>query len=159
VPQRHRFNLVFVGRRGWKVELLLREIDRMVGTEAFLRHFAELPDQDLAGLYRNAAFCLYPSIYEGFGLPIVEAFSYGKAVLASSGGALPETVGGLSPCLEPQDEAAWYSSLRRWIEDPAARRPFEERVRASFLHATWHEVAERFFDAASAAPQRQAAPS
>jgi glycosyltransferase involved in cell wall biosynthesis len=159
VPQRHRFNLVFVGRRGWKVDPLLREIDATVGPETFLRHYADMSDQDLSSLYRHAAFCLYPSVYEGFGLPIIEAYSHGKAVLASRGGALPETVGGLSPCLDPHDEAAWYVSLRQWIEDPARRQPFEERIRASFSPAPWHEVAERFFAVASAAPHREPNPS
>jgi glycosyltransferase involved in cell wall biosynthesis len=158
VPQRHRFNLVFVGRRGWKVEALLREIDAMVGPETLLRHYADMSDEDLSRLYRHAAFCLYPSIYEGFGLPIIEAYSHGKAVLASSGGALPETVGGLSPCLDPQDEAAWYVSLRQWIEDPALRQPFEEKIRASFSPAPWHGAAEHFFAVAAAAPQRPATP-
>jgi glycosyltransferase involved in cell wall biosynthesis len=159
VPQRHRFNLVFVGRRGWKVDPLLREIDAMVGPETWLRHYADMSDQDLSRLYRHAAFCLYPSVYEGFGLPIIEAYSHGKAVLASRGGALPETVGGLSPCLDPHDEAAWYVSLKQWIEDPSLRQPFEDKIRASFSPAPWQEVAERFFAVASAAPHREANPS
>ena len=150
VPQRNRFNLVFVGRRGWMVDAVLREIDEMRGEEAMLQHFADLPDAGLVRLYQDAAFCLYPSIYEGFGLPIVEAFSYGKAVLASTGGALPETVAGLSPCLNPVDEDAWYSHLKGWIEDPAAHKPFEEKIRISFCPATWHDVARRFFAAAVA---------
>jgi glycosyltransferase involved in cell wall biosynthesis len=150
VPQRNRFNLVFVGRRGWMVEGVLREIDEMRGKQSFLQHFADLSDENLAELYRQAAFCLYPSVYEGFGLPIVEAFSYGKAVLASSGGALPETVAGLSPCIDPLDEETWYVHLKHWIEDPKARRPFEQKIRASYRPATWPDVARHFFAAAIA---------
>jgi glycosyltransferase involved in cell wall biosynthesis len=62
VPQRNRFNLVFVGRQGWKVDALLRQIDKMVGQECMLRHFADVRDTELTRLYQNAAFCLYPSI-------------------------------------------------------------------------------------------------
>ena len=76
-------------------------------------------DSGIAALYRGAAFCLYPSRYEGYGLPVVEAFSYGKAVLASTGGALPEVVDGFSPCLDPLDAEAWRRMLRTWIEDPS----------------------------------------
>jgi glycosyltransferase involved in cell wall biosynthesis len=159
VPQRNRFNLVFVGRQGWKVDALLRQIDKMVGQECMLRHFADVRDTELTRLYQNAAFCLYPSIYEGFGLPVIEAFSCGKALLASNGGALPETVAGLSPCLDPMDEDAWYSHLRRWIEDPAARTPFEEKIRVSFSPSPWHEVAACFFAAASSAPAPDDLPS
>lgn len=151
VPQRHRFRLVFVGRRGWKVESLLREIDEAAAGPRMLLHLADCGDGELGELYRNAAFCLYPSLYEGFGLPIVEAFAHGKAVLASTGGAVPETVGGLSPCLDPTDEDAWCREIRRWIEDPAARQPYEDRIRTSFSHPTWDEAASRFFAAASGA--------
>jgi len=149
VPQRHRFKLVFVGRRGWMVEKLLARIDLAACDGGLFRHFADLPDTELTALYRDAAFCLYPSIYEGFGLPIIEAFSFGKAVLASSGGALPETVGACSPCLDPTDADAWYHVLGRWIEDPASRRPYEETIRVSFSHSTWDQAAAHFFAVAA----------
>ena len=149
VPQRHRFNLVFVGRPGWKVEELLRRIEEASKPGGMLLHLQDLPDAELPGLYRGAAFCLLPSTSEGYGLPIIEAFSFGKAVLASSGGALPELVGDLSPCLDPTDAEAWYLVLRRWIEDPGARRAYEQRIRSSFSHPTWHEAAKTFLAVAA----------
>jgi glycosyltransferase involved in cell wall biosynthesis len=148
VPQRHRFNLVLVGRRGWKVDAVLREIDELAGDQGMLRHFSDLSDPDLASLHENAAFCLYPSIYEGFGLPVIEAFSHGRAVIASRGGALLETVGGLSPCLDPLDEGAWYACLREWIENPAAYQPIEEKIRSSFSHPTWRDASANLLAAA-----------
>jgi glycosyltransferase involved in cell wall biosynthesis len=147
VPQKHRFKLVFVGRRGWKVEALLGEIDDPAAFGGSLVHREGIGDDELAALYAKAAFCVYPSIYEGFGLPIVEAFSYGKTVIASTGGALPETVGGFSPCLDPGDEAAWFAILKTWIEDPEARAPYEARIRDSFSWPTWEAAAVQFFGA------------
>ncbi len=149
IPQRHRFKLVFVGRPGWMVDDLLREIDKMRGSTGTLVHLADLSDSALVGMYRACAFCVYPSRYEGFGLPIVEAFSYGKAVIASTGGAVPETVNGLSPCLDPTDEDAWYGEIGRWIEDPQARALCEARIRRSFTHPDWEHAAAQFFDAVS----------
>jgi glycosyltransferase involved in cell wall biosynthesis len=146
VPQRHRFKLVFVGRRGWKVDAVLDQIDTPSGLEGSLVHLADVSEGELATLYRDAAFCVYPSRYEGFGLPIIEAFSYGKAVIASNGGALPETVGGLSPCLDPGDEEGWFTALKGWIEDPGARASYEAAIRRSFSHPDWSEAAARFFD-------------
>ena len=96
VPQLHRFKMVFVGQRGWAVDDVFDQINDSEFDE-FWCTSRGIPDDELASLYSAAAFCVYPSEYEGFGLPIIEAFSFGRAVLASTGGALPETVGGLSP--------------------------------------------------------------
>ena len=102
-------------------------------------------DATLTLLYRDAAFCLFPSRYEGFGLPAVEAFFHGKAVLASTGGALPEVVRDFSPCLDPDDAPEWRRMLKLWIEDPAAREPYEAKIRASFRHPNWDEATRDFF--------------
>ena len=118
-----------------------------------LRLFSDLSDPDLTALHENAAFCLYPSIYEGFGLPIIEAFSHGRAVIASRGGALLETVGGLSPCLDPLDEGAWYARLKEWIENPAAYQPIEDKIRSSFSHPTWRDAAANLLAAAATASE------
>ena len=120
----------------------LRDDPRIAGT---LEVFTDADDAKVAALYRDAAFCLYPSRYEGYGLPVVEAFQHGKAVLASTGGAVPEVVGDFSPCLDPADGEAWRRMLQTWIEDPAARAVYEERIRTSFRHPDWDESARAFF--------------
>jgi glycosyltransferase involved in cell wall biosynthesis len=145
VPQRAQFKLVFAGRVGWMIGDLMRDLrndPRVAGT---MEIFTEADDAKIAALYRNAAFCLYPSRYEGYGLPAVEAFHYGKAVLASTGGAIPEVVGDFSPCLDPDDGESWRRMLQTWIEDAAARAGYEERIRTSFRHPDWDESARTFF--------------
>jgi glycosyltransferase involved in cell wall biosynthesis len=146
IPQRHRFKLAFVGRRGWMVDELFHQIEEL-SRGGTLVHLADLDDGELAGMYRACAFCVYPSLYEGFGLPIVEAFSFGKAVISSAGGAVPETTNGLSPCLDPTDEDAWFRELQCWIEDGETRAPYEARVRQSFSHPDWERAAAQFFAA------------
>jgi glycosyltransferase involved in cell wall biosynthesis len=146
IPQRARFKLVFVGRIGWMIADLMRDLrgdPRLAGT---LEIFTDADDAKVSALYRDAAFCLYPSRYEGYGLPAVEAFHYGKAVLASTGGAVPEVVGDFSPCLDPDDGEAWQSMLQAWIENPQARASYEERIRSTFRHPDWDESARTFFD-------------
>jgi glycosyltransferase involved in cell wall biosynthesis len=145
VPQRTRFKLVFAGRIGWMVDDLvegLRRDPRLAGTIEIL---TDADDDEIAALYRHAAFCLYPSRYEGYGLPVIESFFHGKAVLASTGGAVPEVVGAFSPCLDPEDGAGWLDMLRLWIEKPEARSPYVERIRTSFHPPTWDQSAEAFF--------------
>jgi len=140
VPQRTEFKLVFVGRPGWMVDDLMRRLKsdpRLAGTMHILS-FAS--DDELAALYKATAFCVYPSVYEGYGLPIVEAFARGKAVLASNGGALAETVGDLSPCLDPYDQELWYNTMKRWILEPSARAPYEAAIRARFRPRSWRET-------------------
>jgi glycosyltransferase involved in cell wall biosynthesis len=145
IAQRSRFKLVFAGRKGWMVDDLMRDLlsdPRIAGT---VEIFTDADDATVSTLYRDAAFCLYPSSYEGYGLPVVEAFQYGKAVLASTGGAVPEVVGSFSPCLDPTDGEAWRNMLATWIEDPAARAVYETRIRTSFRHPNWDESARTFF--------------
>ena len=149
VPQAHDFKLVFVGRPGWMTEpllLALRTDPRVAGSLILLERVS---DETLDQLYRAAAFCVYPSLYEGFGLPLVEAFARGKAVVASNGGALREVAAGFAPTLDPRDEAAWRETLARWIADPAARAPFETAIRTGFRPPTWDEAAAGFFAAIS----------
>ena len=138
------------GRPGWMVDDLLAEIrdDPQTSGTILMIHHAD--DDALSALYDGAAFCLYPSVYEGYGLPIIEAFAHGKAVLASAGGALPELVEGFSPCLDPADEQVWYETLRQWIQSPQARAAYERAIRERFRHPTWSEAAAGFFGAIAA---------
>jgi glycosyltransferase involved in cell wall biosynthesis len=145
VPQKACFNLVFAGRKGWLVDDLMRTLEMDSALAQTVKVIMDADDATVAQLYQNAAFCLCPSVYEGYGLPIVEALSHGRAVLASTGGAVPELVRDFSPCLDPADAEAWRSMLRKWIEEPSERETYETKIRTSFRHPTWAESAETFF--------------
>jgi glycosyltransferase involved in cell wall biosynthesis len=145
IPQAHRFKLVFVGRVGWRMEALERALvsdERLAGS---LVRLLGVGDETLDLLYRDAAFCLYPSLYEGYGLPIVEAFARGKALLASNGGSLAEVVGEFSPVLPTRDEDAWHELMKDWIENPTAYAGYEQLIRERLRHPSWDEAARRFF--------------
>ena len=147
VPQRLGFTLVLVGQRGWKVDELMHQLGDPAFTGNVL-HLSATDDGSLAALYRDAAFCLLPSLYEGFGMPVIEAFARGKAIIASNAGALPEVVGSLSPCLPPADGAAWLAMLEQWIGDERAYAPYEAAIRASFKPVCWDRAAAEIFAAA-----------
>ena len=91
----------------------------------------------LAALYDGAAFCVYPSMYEGYGLPIVEAFARGKAVIASNRGSIPEIAAAFAPCLDPTDEEAWLergaAMDRRSRRAPRLRGQDPRRVSAGVV--------------------------
>ena len=147
LPQRLGFKLVFVGRPGWHVDDLLARIANRMAFEGTVLHLTDLDDRALARLYETAAFCVLPSLYEGFGLPLVEAFARGKTVIASTGGSLPEVAGEFAPCLSPDEPGAWLELIRHWMEDESLRREYEDRIRNSFVTASWDDVAARIFKA------------
>ena len=146
IPQRAGHVLVFVGRPGWKTASLIADIEATAGPH--FMHIADAWDARLERLYRDAAFCLMPSEIEGFGLPVVEAFAHGKATLASTGGALPEVVGDLSPCLPVSDRARWKATITRWLESGDDRVAYERRIADVFERTTISQIADSFWDAA-----------
>ncbi|WP_426958166.1 glycosyltransferase family 4 protein [Muricoccus radiodurans] len=154
LPQRNGFRLVFVGREGWMVEDVLRELAEPALAGSVL-HLTGIGEAALDTLYEGAAFILYPSAYEGFGLPIIEAFARGKAVIASAGGAVPETAGGLAPCLPPGDAAAWEAVMADWIENPGVRKSWEACIRIAFTHPDWETAANGILDAVASAGSAQ----
>lgn len=151
VPQQTGFKLVFVGRPGWLTDDLMRLLRSDTRIAETLIVLSNISDQQLSALYAEAAFCLYPSLYEGYGLPIIEGFFHGKAVLASTGGAIPEVVAEFSPCLDPTNEEEWYRAMKLWIVDPSARRGYERTIRERFQHPNWDAAAANFFQVINAA--------
>lgn len=88
-----------------------------------------VPSQTLVALYRSAAALVYPSRYEGFGLPLLEAMACGTPVIAARSSSIPEVAGDAAVLLDPDDEAAWRSTIQRVVDDPA----FSASLRASGL--------------------------
>jgi glycosyltransferase involved in cell wall biosynthesis len=137
------FKLAFAGRRGWMTDEVVTALEQDAVLRRDVIHVSDATDADLEALYAGAAFCVYPSLYEGFGLPVIEAFAHGKPVIASSAGALPEAAGHLAPCLDPKDENAWVETVGRCLNDPSLLAEQARRIRAEFSWPTWSEAAAR----------------
>ena len=100
-------------------------------------------DATLAALYRACAIFVYPSRYEGFGLPVLEAMSYGAPVVASSAAAIPEAGGDAALYVPPADAAALAEALRRvWTDKELAAR-MRDRGYARVREMSWRRTAER----------------
>lgn len=105
-------------------------------------HFAGMPDdRTLADLYAGAAAFVYPSRYEGFGLPLLEAMACGAPVIAAAAGAIPEVVGDAGILVDPDDEDAMASAIARLMDDTDAADQLREAGRVRARAFTWERTA------------------
>lgn len=143
-PERDR--LVLVGRRGWATEDLLREIKTNPLTKETIIILDDLSDEQLTSLYRDCSFVLFPSLYEGFGLPLAEALGYGKPCIASNCGALSEIGGDLVMRVDPKDTLAWSHAITQLMSSRSELKAWEGRIKQNHRATTWDDAATIFFD-------------
>jgi glycosyltransferase involved in cell wall biosynthesis len=124
--------LVVTGKQGWDSNELG---DRGIAT-------GYVSEARLSALYSSADLYLAPSRHEGFGLPILEAFRCGCPVLASSGGALPETVGSAGAIEPSWDAALWAGRIEGLLRDAPLRKKMSDSGRAREATFTWEKCAE-----------------
>ena len=146
VRQRHAslgsLRLVLAGAdRGPGAELV-REAAR-AGHEGAVLLTGVVSENRLRALYEHADAFIYPSRYEGFGLPLLEAMACGRPVIASTAGALPEIVGEAGILCDPDDEQGFTDSLERVLRAPAFAAELAARARRRAQSFTWQRVAER----------------
>ncbi|MFP5502338.1 MAG: glycosyltransferase family 4 protein [Candidatus Sericytochromatia bacterium] len=143
--------LVFVGMPGWGVHDLMLDLKLDPRIKPYLRIFNNLSDDDLGLLYRNAYFTAFPSLFEGWGLPVAESLSYGKFCLASHSSSIPEVGGDLLEYLDPWDVGAWTERLAWYFTHPEAVAAREERIKANYRPTRWSETGRFVLDQAVAA--------
>ncbi len=146
VAERLPHSLVIAGGHGWLGEGLPAEIDRQ-GLSERVRLTGYVDDEDLPALYSAADLLTFPSLYEGFGLPLLEAMACGTPVITSDASSLPEVAAdGSAVLLSPHDEAAWTSALLDALTDEPARRRLIEAGFARAQRFTWEAAAHQLVD-------------
>ncbi|WP_413619810.1 glycosyltransferase [Gluconacetobacter sacchari] len=148
--------LVCVGNRGWKNEAFFRKIenDDRLKQQVLILH--GISDSEMSLLYRNCLFSLYPSRYEGWGLPITESLCYGKAVITSDNSSLPEAGGEFAIYIKTDSVEELEKAVEKMAFDKAARIAAEEKVARGFRPMTWRDIAYRINDAARQIAMRPA---
>ena len=122
------FNLVLVGTKGWKTDQIMAEISRTNHLQSRVILTGFVPDQDLAPLYSGALAFAYPSLYEGFGLPPLEAMQCGLPVVTSNLSSLPEVVGDAALLVPPTDSDALCHALLTLINSSSVRTELAQRA-------------------------------
>src|SRR5205085_3332784 len=125
---------------GWntgEVAAYLHDVARHRG----VLHLGYVAEEHVAALYNGARALLYPSLYEGFGLPPIEMMACGGAVLASTAGALQETVGPRAHLIEPEDLAAWRAAMLRVVTDDDWWQQLRQGVQSLAKPYTWDRCA------------------
>jgi glycosyltransferase involved in cell wall biosynthesis len=112
------------------------------GTPEAVVALGPVSDGRVHALYRGAAALVYPSLYEGFGLPLVEAMAAGTPVLASHTASMPEVVGGAGILLDPHDPSAWLDAIVRILNDEVLRADLRTRGLARAATYTWERTAQ-----------------
>jgi glycosyltransferase involved in cell wall biosynthesis len=139
--------LVFVGMPGWGVGDLLKDIELDPLTKGMIVQLNHVNDAELMRLYQSSLFCVFPSLYEGWGLPVGEALSLGKAVLCSDRGSLPEVGGVLVRYVDPWSSRAWADEIFRLATDDAWRLEWELKAKTQYDLRSWEGGAQSVKDA------------
>jgi glycosyltransferase involved in cell wall biosynthesis len=130
--------LVVVGKVGWKSQSLVPRLRR-----PGIVHLDYVDAARLATVYRNATAFVMPSIYEGFGFPLLEAMTHGVPSIAARSSSLPEIGGDAALYFEPHDARALEAQLTRVLEDDALRADLATRGRAQAAKFSWARAAEK----------------
>jgi glycosyltransferase involved in cell wall biosynthesis len=138
IPQR----LVCVGPYGWSSSDLSGHIEKL-GVKDAVHFTGYVPFEHLPAIYNLGDFFVFPSLYEGFGLPVVEAMASGVPVLTSNTSSLGEIAGDAAITIDPTDTDAMEDAIRRLATDAGLRRDRSERGLQRARHFSWTQTARQ----------------
>ena len=137
--------LAIAGGRGWLEGEMLDARERL-GLQDAVHLLGYVPDAQLPALYRRARIFAYPSLYEGFGLPLLEAMACGTPTLTANVSSLPEAAGEAALFIDPHDTDSIAAGLRRLHEDDSLRAALRERGFARAHEFTWARASAKLLD-------------
>jgi glycosyltransferase involved in cell wall biosynthesis len=137
--------LVIVGKKDWQSELLVRKIKEL-GIESSVIFPGFVPFQDLPLFYNAAELFVFPSIFEGFGLPVIESMASGVATITSLGSSLEEVAGNGALLVDPRNTGSIADALGRLLRDPALRNDLATRGLRRSAEFKSAELAQKTLD-------------
>jgi glycosyltransferase involved in cell wall biosynthesis len=137
--------LVIAGYKNWESSLAYKEV-LQAGAAAKVKFLPFVPMHELVSLYRRATLFAYPSLYEGFGIPILEAFNTGCPVVASGTTSIPEVGGDAALYIDPESVEELAAAMLRVINDPSLRELMSRQGRSRASQFGWDRVANQTID-------------
>ena len=138
-------HLVIAGGKGWLYEEILAEVEKQ-GLQERVHFLGFVADADLPALYTQATLLLFPSFYEGFGLPLLEAMACGVPVVSSNASCLPEVVGEAGRLLSPHDETGWTTTVHKLLLDGRERGRMVANGFRQAHQFTWKKAARQLIE-------------
>jgi glycosyltransferase involved in cell wall biosynthesis len=135
------YTLVIAGAPTWKYEAIYATVDRLDLRDAVL-FTGYVADADVPALYRQAELFVFPSLYEGFGRPPLEAMACGTPVVTSHSSSLPEVVGDAALLVDPHDSNAIAEAMHRVLDSPTLAATLRDRGIARARRFTWERAAQ-----------------
>ncbi|MBZ0277950.1 MAG: glycosyltransferase family 4 protein [Anaerolineae bacterium] len=141
LPRSERLPLILAGGKGWDYDPIFAAVERLSLSDS-VRFPGFVPVEDLPLWYNSAEVFIYPSVFEGFGLPVLEALACGTPVIVSNASSLPEVAGESGLLIPPQDTAAWTQALQRATVDADWREQAGLAGQAWASHFSWSAAAQ-----------------
>ncbi len=142
-----KYPLVLAGGKGWKDEAIFAGIDRLRKAGLKIIWTGYLPDADAPAVISGASLLVFPSFYEGFGIPVLEAMACGVPVISSDNTSLPEVVGDAGLLLKAKDTAGWTAAITNLLGDKALQQKLIKRGLVQAKKFTWAQSATSLHEA------------
>lgn len=148
--------LVIAGGNGWLMNDFVHRIDDL-GLKNHIKILGYVSDENLIWLYSNCYANLYPSLFEGFGLPVLEGMQFGSPVLASNSSSIPEVAGDAAILLPPESIEDWAQAMLKLAKNTAMRARLSDASMAQSKNFSWRKSAEsllNLYEEAIATPKK-----
>ena len=139
--------LVFVGRETDYYQVIKKIVDFDIHIKPYIQFLTNIGDAELKWIYKHSLFTCYPSIFEGYGLPVSESLQFGKFCLTSSHSATEEIAPNFTECIDPYDFREWYDKITYYIDNYNVIKEKEAYICKYYTPKSSKESAESFFNA------------
>lgn len=134
--------LVVVGKKGWLYTEIFEQVAKL-GVEDRVVFTGYVPDEDLVWIYNACDVFVYPSVYEGFGLPVIEAMACGAPVITSNTSSLPEVAGNAAILVNPQNIDEISTNIMKVLEDDNLKKQLSQKGIEQAKKFSWKKTAEK----------------